>query len=297
MGNRAVEINPPIFNGVLADIHITSHGSDWFWTAFAIFALSGMTFLLLGFLRPATDRIFHYISAAIVLIAAINYFTLASDLGFVPIPVEWHRDGRESGLMRQVFYTRYIDWFITTPLILLNLLLTAAVPWSHILFTIFMASGTVICGLVGALVPSTYKWGYFAIGLAMFTYVIYVIALPARKHATALGSDISRTYSMCGAWLLFLWILYPIAWGVSEGGNVITPDSEGAFYGVLDVLTKVGFGFLLLWGHRTIEPGRLGLRIRAYDELPGTTAPLVEKNGTHNGIHNGTHATPDAAVV
>jgi bacteriorhodopsin len=35
-----------------------------------------------------------------------------------------------------------------------------------------------------------------------------------------------------------MWLLYPIAWGVSEGGNVIPPDSEAVFYGVLDIMTK-----------------------------------------------------------
>jgi bacteriorhodopsin len=44
-----------------------------------------------------------------------------------------------------------------------------------------------------------------------------------------------------------LWVLYPIAWVVSEGGNVISPNSESVFYSVLDVLAKIGFGALLLW--------------------------------------------------
>jgi bacteriorhodopsin len=262
----------------LADIHITTHGSDWFWTAFAIFTLTAITIIFFGFRRPATGRFFHYTTAIIAIVAAINYFTLASDLGFVPVPVEWKRSGKTSGHLRQVFYTRYIDWFITTPLILLNLLLSAAVPWSQVIFVVFISTTTVICGLIGALVPSTYKWGYFAIGLALFSYVYYVIAIPGRQNAAAIGPDVSRIYTISGLWLLSLWILYPICWGVSEGGNVITPDSEAAFYGVIDVLTKVGFSALLLWGHRDVDPARLGLRIRAYDELPSAAAP-IEKNG------------------
>lgn len=41
--------------------------------------------------------------------------------------------------------------------------------------------------------------------------------------------------------LMFLWLLYPICWGLSEGGNRITSDGEMVFYGVLDVVTVVVF--------------------------------------------------------
>jgi bacteriorhodopsin len=49
------------------------------------------------------------------------------------------------------------------------------------------------------------------------------------------------------------------------GGNVIAPDSEAVFYGVLDFLAKPVFGALLIWGHRGINPARLGLAIKDYD--------------------------------
>jgi hypothetical protein len=38
------------------------------------------------------------------------------------------------------------------------------------------------------------------------------------------------------------------------------------FYGILDLFLFLGFGALLEFGHRSIEPSRLGLRMRTYDE-------------------------------
>ena len=105
----------------------------------------------------------------------------------------------------------------------------------------------------------------------------------ARKHANALGADISKTYLICGVWTIFLWFLYPIAWGLSEGGNVIAPDSEAVFYGILDILAKPVFGTLLLWGHRNIDPARLGLHIRDYDDAPGATAAVPSAEKPTNG--------------
>ena len=88
---------------------------------------------------------------------------------------------------------------------------------------------------------------------------------------------------MCGSLTLVLWILYPIAWGVCEGGNVISVDAEVAFYGTLDVLAKPVFGALLIWGHRNIDPARLGLRIRDYTQDPavhGATVGDKDAGGT-----------------
>lgn len=100
---------------------------------------------------------------------------------------------------------------------------------------------------------------------------------------------------MCGSLTTFLWILYPIAWGVCEGGNIIAPDSEAVFYGILDLFAKPVFGALLIFGHRGIEPARLGLHIRDYDEDPAVSGGFrSEKKGVHatGGVTNGTHDTP-----
>ena len=46
---------------------------------------------------------------------------------------------------------------ITTPLLLLDLLLTAGMPWPTILYTLLIDEIMIITGLVGALVTSSYK--------------------------------------------------------------------------------------------------------------------------------------------
>ena len=154
--------------------------------------------------------------------------------------------------------------FITTPLLLMDLLLTAGMPWPTTLFVILIDEIMIVTGLVGALVKSRYKWGYFVFGCAALAYIVFHLVWDARKHANALGRDVGRTFLYCGSLTSLLWILYPIAWGVCEGGNLIAPDSEAVFYGILDLLAKPVFGALLIWGHRGIDPARLGLHLRDY---------------------------------
>jgi len=139
-------------------------------------------------------------------------------------------------------------------------------PWPSVLYIILIDWIMIVTGLAGALVRTSYKWGYFAFGCFALGYIVYVLAWEARKHANAMGKDIGKTFMMCGSLTALLWTLYPIAWGFCEGGNYISPDSEAIFYGILDVLAKPVFGGLLIWGHRNIDPARLGLHIHDYDE-------------------------------
>jgi bacteriorhodopsin len=166
--------------------------------------------------------------------------------------------------------------------LLLDLLLTAGLPWPTVLYTILIDEIVAVTLLVGALVKSTYKWGYFVFGVVALIFVAWTVLFDARGQARNLGADINRVYTICALWTVGLWFLYPIAWGVSEGGNVISPDSEAAFYGVLDVLAKPVFGALLLWSHRNIDISRLGLDLR----MPGSDAPSGTEKATGPGATN-----------
>lgn len=128
-----------------------------------------------------------------------------------------------------------------------------------------------------------------SLGCVALFYILYQLVWEARRHSIALGDDIKRVFFMCGTLTAFLWTLYPIAWGLSEGGNVIAPDSEAVFYGVLDFLAKPVFGALLLWGHRNIDPARLGLKIADYDNDPSVNRreKVVPTDGHSHGVVDG----------
>ena len=156
-------------------------------------------------------------------------------------------------------------------------------------------------------------------------YVFWQLAGVGRKRAKLLGQDIYRTYMLCGVLTLFVWLCYPIAWGVSEvscpfvcnsphsskdhvlssvlfmrpinncqangfgqGANVIAPDSEAVFYGVLDFFAKPVFSVALIIGHWNISPARMGLIINYGDEI----VPQSREKAGHNGV-----STPSDGVT
>lgn len=303
MGNHALEVNSVVFRH--ANLEITRRGSDWLFTVCAIMGVSTLAVLAHSFTRPHHQRFFHQITAVLLFVASISYFTMGSNLGQVPIQAEFVRRGdsqvRAAGT-REIFYVRYIDWFITTPLLLTDLLLTAGLPWSNVLAAVFADEIMIVCGLVGALIQTTYKWGFWTFGMIAFFYVVYTLLIVGRQSATILGDGPKRTYYSCGVLTIGVWFLYPIAWGCCEGGNVIHPDSEAVFYGILDVIAKPVFSFLLLWGHRNIDPAILGVSI-AQPGYPVVHDPEKQHHGhhhgEHHGIHDGTHdgAAPQSGVA
>ncbi|OLN93222.1 Protein FDD123-like protein 2 [Colletotrichum chlorophyti] len=290
-GNQALNTNSVV--GQHADLAITRRGSDWYFTVCAIMGASTLIFLAMSFTKRETHRLFHYITASITFVACIAYFSMGADLGQTPIQVQFERHNRgqvAAAGTREIFYVRYIDWFITTPLLLLDLLLTAGLPWPTILVTILADEIMIVTGLVGALTRTSYKWGYWVFGMFAFFYVVYALVFDGRRHANALGGPIKKTFFNCGVLTIFLWFLYPIAWGLSEGGNVIHPDSEAIFYGILDIFAKPVFGFLLLWGHRNIDPSALGLHIREPGVSKDQHSKAMGQHGaTHGHLGNGHH--------
>lgn len=111
MGNDALRVNPFNLHGTVPDIHITTRGSNWYWAVCALMTVATLAFFGMSFGKPRPWRLFHYIIAAITLVSAIDYFTKASNLGWVGQAVQFTRGDRlVRGFVRQIFYSRYINW-------------------------------------------------------------------------------------------------------------------------------------------------------------------------------------------
>ena len=87
-------------------------------------------------------------------------------------------------------------------------------------------------------------------------------------------------YSIAAGYTAFIWILYPVCWGLSEGGNSITVTSEMVFYGVLDLFAGPIFLFAFLAVLQDIEYDNLGLQSgKASDYVGVTNVRPTEKSG------------------
>ncbi|VDB91877.1 unnamed protein product [Peniophora sp. CBMAI 1063] len=286
-----------------ADIGLTTGTTDWLWAVFALMFTSSVVFIGWSFTRPLGTRVFHQIPVIILMTASIAYFCMASNLGGTPIPVEFNGVGRT----RAIWYVRYIDWTITTPLLLLELLLGTGLPLSDIVTLIFFDLVMIITGLIGSLVASAYKWAFFTGGMLALFYIWAVLIGGARTSAHLISPAAGRAFTGSALYLSFIWLLYPIAWGLADGGNVLHPSGEMIFYGILDLLAKPVFCF---WhaaqmrkipyesyalssgkvssGHGALQAGAVGAAAGAAATHHHEKHPVTNgvANG-HNGVMNG----------
>ena len=275
-GNEAIKINPPTG----ADFHITSRGSDWLFTVFCVNLLFGVILVPLMFRKPVKDRFVYYTAIAPNLFMSIAYFTMASNLGWIPVRAKYNHvqtsTQKEHPGYRQIFYARYVGWFLAFPWPIIQMSLLGGTPLWQIAFNVGMTEIFTVCWLIAACVHSTYKWGYYTIGIGAAIVVCISLMTTTFNLVKARGKDVSNVFVTFMSVIMFLWLIaYPTCFGITDGGNVLQPDSATIFYGIIDllILSILPVLFMPLANYLGIE--RLGL---IFDEEPAEhVGPVAEK--------------------
>jgi bacteriorhodopsin len=78
----------------------------------------------------------------------------------------------------------------------------------------------------------------------MFTSKVTWPSPTGRSHGAYLGSSLM---------LATLALIYPLVWGLCEGGNEIGIVGEMIWYGIMDVLIFSFFVSYFLWAHSSVE--------------------------------------------
>jgi bacteriorhodopsin len=170
-------------------------------------------------------------------IAAIAYFAMASGGGWVIAPD-----------CRQLFVARYLDWAITTPLILIDLGVVAGVSKWDILGLCLSDVLMVACGAFGALTVGNVKWVWWFFGMCWFLHIIFALGKSWAEAAKSRGGESGAVYSKLAGLTVIVWFAYPIVWVFAEGFGNFSVTFEVLIYGVLDLIAKCVFGLILMSG-------------------------------------------------
>merc|ERR1712127_886419 len=173
--------------------------------AFLILLVSCIVFVNKS--QTAPNKQISYLCIYICGFATMAYFAMLSGQGWTAV----------AGC-RQFFYARYVDWSVTTPLLLLDLGLIAGADGALIAAVIGADLIMIMAGYLGAVsVVTTVKWFWFVIAMALFVPVLYSLAVTFREAAVQRGGEIADVYGKV-AWLTIVpWIFYPLVWLFSEG--------------------------------------------------------------------------------
>jgi len=205
-------------------------------------------------------RLYHVITTVITLTAALSYFAMATGHGvalnkIVEREQHDHVPDTFTTTYREIYWARYVDWSITTPLLLLDLGLLAGMSGGHMIMMIIADIIMVLTGLFAGFGSdeTPQKWGWYTFSCIAFLFVFWHLGINGGANARAKGDKLRTLFTSIAAYTLILWTAYPIVWGIADGARKVSVDSEIIAYAVLDVLAKAGFGAWLLVAHANLR--------------------------------------------
>ena len=207
----------------------------WLWVAFIGMAIAAVIFGLKAFgVRHKEGMEFPLVSFFVVLWAATMYLTMIQGLTVSSI---W---GQE------VYWGRYVDWIVTTPLLLLDLGVIAGARPKLIAGVMGADILMIITGFIATIVepPNNYLWYVISSG----AFLAILVSLWTEYSVTAhRRGRVNKLFTKLRNILVVLWIAYPILWILGmQGFKIINIGLETAIYAILDLCAKVGFGFVLI---------------------------------------------------
>ncbi|PKS05185.1 hypothetical protein jhhlp_008553 [Lomentospora prolificans] len=272
--NRVFESNPPG-----AEQHLSVNGSNWLWAVTAVFLFSFLIVSILAVRPRYGERVFHYIFSIALLVGGIAYYAMASDLGWLAIA---QSNNLDNGADRQIFWAKYVYWVVSFPTVILALGLASGVTWATIAYGVGLSWIWVISYLVSAFTESNYKWGFWVFGTVAW-FVLFIGTFTHGRRSAVRVNTQSHFLGLSG-WVHLLWLLYPIAFGLSDGGNKIGVTASFIFFGILDVLLIPVLAFAVIALSYKWDYGKLDLHFTRSGR--GFAGPYDEKTAanTHNGV-------------
>lgn len=204
------------------------------------------------------DSIAHFL---VPMVALTLYLLMALGHGSVVLP---------SG--RVFYYARYIDWSITTPLLLLSLVSGAVQGHTNkrgaliaglILSDVYMIATGLVAGWTD---DPTLKWWFYVLSCLAFLAIYGLLWGPFKELSQS--SPRGALYRKKAAALSIVWFAYPVVFLVGqEGFRLWSPVVDAVLFTVLDLVAKVAYG---LWAVSMVQ--HTG---RVKDELPESGDRLV----------------------
>ena len=205
------------------------------------------------------DSIAHFL---VPMFALTLYLLMALGHGSVLLP---------SG--RVFYYGRYIDWSITTPLLLLSLVSSAvqghtqkrgALIAGLIISDVYMIATGLVAGWTD---DPTLKWWFYSLSCLSFL-AIYGLLFGAFRELS-LTSPKGHIYRKKVVALSAVWLAYPIVFLLGqEGLRLWSPVVDAVLFTCLDLVAKVAYG---LWAVSMVQSTG-----SVQEELPESGDRLVQ---------------------
>jgi bacteriorhodopsin len=240
--------------------------TTWFWTGTIGMALGAVIIFAVSKRRTQDEESHTILHVVVTVVAACSYLAMAFGQG------GWQVGGRT------FWYARYLDWTVTTPLLLLGLALSA-LHGAHRrpgLVAALLGADVlmIVTGLFSGLSEDpTHRFAWFLVSTGAFLAVYVTLFGPLRREAALRDDRRRRAYGRNTAILAGLWGVYPIVVALGpHGAEVISATTETGWIAVVDLLAKVAYG--LVWSRDSSKITADDLRREEIGPVPVTDHPV-----------------------
>jgi sensory rhodopsin len=214
------------------------------WAAVGAIVLAAGTLPSVYFaLTEPENRNYYGILAAITAIAAVSYTLTSQGIGTISV------DGAS-------FYVpRYVDWLLTTPLLLLYMALLCK-PGKQIYgLLIGLDVALILLGTAAIFTEGTLSLVLFGAGTVAYLALAYVLVVTLPARAAFESDRVEMVFTKLRNVTVVLWTMYPVVWLLAPVGyGYLLPNTEMMVIVYLDIITKVGFAIFALLGRDALNP-------------------------------------------
>jgi bacteriorhodopsin len=215
-----------------------------FWLGFSAMAGGVLYFALERQSLAVEYQLVGTLSAAVALVAAINYFYMKGQF-----------DIGEAGQFAQFpTHFRYVDWLLTTPMLLaiIPILIGLKEGTKGLMTQLIIADLImIVAGYVGEtsinaeLGGTLVGWLFFFIAVAAFIFILFTLYATLSSAEQNLPARRAESIGTLKIFISLGWLIYPLGflmaliWDGAAGGAM-----RELIYNVADIITKVGFGIV-----------------------------------------------------
>ena len=222
--------------------------TTWLWIYVACMAAGAVLFFVWS-RNPRHVPQYEYAAAIVIPVwSGLAYTAMALGQGTVEV-------GGDT-----VHVARYLDWLVTTPLILFVLASTGMFfrPLDKTTIGTLIALDVImiLSGLFADLsTEQGQQWFWYITGCICLVLILSILWGRVRNEAYAHNKEIGDAFTRVNTYFTAMWLGYPIIWALGTSGlGVIDQTTEVALFVILPIFSKVGFSIYDLYELRKFAP-------------------------------------------
>ena len=158
---------------------------------------------------------------------------------------------------KPTYWIRYVTWFCSTPLLILDLTYLGRTNLPITGSLLGANAYMIVTGFLATVSPKPISYIWYVVSCVAYLATAYLLLNQYRKQATRNYPSAKNAFRRLLIVHLVIWTLYPIVWIFgTEGFKAFGSELETMFFTLLDLASKVGFGFLSLNTMHTLEQTR-----------------------------------------